>query len=169
VISIMTMVTSESDLPSATLIVAHTRQLDLHAIYTVDAVNKQDQNEYERYLDASQMNVEPIDRTHHTFMPYCNFATIGLSEMKVKSLRRQVNGSGTIRARKMSISVTKRRKTWRHNNSKHRGHISASVVGSSKGTRATTGRCCHCHAPWWSLSADCPQTALRTGVVLTRL
>jgi hypothetical protein len=38
-------------------------------------------------------------------------ATIGLSEMKVKSLRRHVNGSGTMRAQKMSISVTNRRKT----------------------------------------------------------
>jgi hypothetical protein len=46
-------------------------------------------------------------------MPYCNFAIIGLSEMKVKSLRRHVNGRGTIRAQKMSISVTRRRKTWR--------------------------------------------------------
>lgn len=33
--------------------------------------------------------------------------------MNVKSLRRQVNGSGTMRAQKMSISVTRRRKTWR--------------------------------------------------------
>jgi hypothetical protein len=47
----------------------------------------------------------------HTFMPYCSLATIGLSEMKVKSLRRHVNGSGTMRAQKMSISVTNRRKT----------------------------------------------------------
>jgi hypothetical protein len=44
-------------------------------------------------------------------MPYCNFATIGLSEMNVKSLRRQVKGRGTIKARKIIISVTKRRKT----------------------------------------------------------
>lgn len=48
---------------------------------------------------------------------------IGLSEMKVKSLRRQVNGSGTMRAQKMSISVTKRRKTWKKSKSKHVGHI----------------------------------------------
>ena len=48
-----------------------------------------------------------------TFMPYWSFATIGLSEMNVKSLRRQVNGRGTIRAQKMSISVTRRRKTCR--------------------------------------------------------
>ncbi|KAF1345637.1 FMN-linked oxidoreductase [Lizonia empirigonia] len=46
-------------------------------------------------------------------MPYWSFAMIGLSEMNVKSLRRQVNGSGTMRAQKMSISVTKRRKTWK--------------------------------------------------------
>jgi hypothetical protein len=37
---------------------------------------------------------------------------MGLSEMKVKSLRRQVKGRGTMRARKMNISVTNRRKTW---------------------------------------------------------
>jgi hypothetical protein len=47
----------------------------------------------------------------HTFMPYCSFAIIGLSEMKVKSLRRHVKGRGTMRAQKMSISVTRRRKT----------------------------------------------------------
>jgi hypothetical protein len=63
-------------------------------------------------------------------MPYCNFATIGLSEMKVKSLRRHVNGSGTMRAQKMSISVTKRRKTWKQNRSKHGGHIAGMLVGS---------------------------------------
>ena len=55
----------------------------------------------------------------HTFMPYCNFAIIGLSDMKVKSLRRQVNGRGTIRAMKMTISVTNRRKTWKKIKSKH--------------------------------------------------
>lgn len=49
----------------------------------------------------------------HTFMPYWSLAITGLSEMNVKSLRRQVNGSGTMRAQKMSISVTKRRKTWK--------------------------------------------------------
>lgn len=55
----------------------------------------------------------------HTFMPYCNFAIIGLSEMKVNSLRRQVNGRGTIRAQKMAISVTKRRNTYMKDKSKH--------------------------------------------------
>lgn len=43
--------------------------------------------------------------------------------MKVNSLRRHVNGRGTIRARKMSISVTKRRKTWKKSNSKHVSNI----------------------------------------------
>lgn len=56
-------------------------------------------------------------------MPYCSFAIIGLSEIKVKSLRRHVNGSGTIRAQKMSISVTKRRKTCRKSTSKQSGHM----------------------------------------------
>jgi hypothetical protein len=52
---------------------------------------------------------------------------IGLSEINVKSLRRQVNGSGIIRARKIIISVTRRRKT-RHNKSKHGCHIAGVVV-----------------------------------------
>jgi hypothetical protein len=39
--------------------------------------------------------------------------------MKVNSLRRHVNGSGTIRARKMTISVTRSRKTCRKSKSKH--------------------------------------------------
>jgi hypothetical protein len=40
--------------------------------------------------------------------------------MKVKSLRRHVKGRGTMRAQKMSISVTSRRKTWID---QHEGHI----------------------------------------------
>jgi hypothetical protein len=88
-------------------------------------------------------------------MPYCSFATIGLSEMKVKSLRRQVNGSGTIRARKMSISVTKRRKTCKQNNSKYGGHI---VLRLGKGWRAreqSTERKANGHV----LDGHCPQYA----------
>lgn len=42
-----------------------------------------------------------------TFKPYCNFAISGLSEMKVKSLRFQVNGSGTMSSMKMPISAIK--------------------------------------------------------------
>lgn len=53
-----------------------------------------------------------------TFNPYCNFAIIGLSEMKVKSLRRHVNGRGTIKAIKMTISATNKRKTWTQNKNK---------------------------------------------------
>jgi hypothetical protein len=74
-------------------------------------------------------------------MPYCNFATIGLSEMKVKSLRRQVNGRGTMRARKMNISVTNRRKTcntiivsmeatWQIQGRVARGHASSNTETS---------------------------------------
>ncbi len=53
------------------------------------------------------------------FMPYWSLATIGLSEIKVKSLRRQVNGNGTMSAQKMSISVTRRRKTCKKSEGKH--------------------------------------------------
>jgi hypothetical protein len=48
-------------------------------------------------------------------------------------LRRHVNGSGMMRARKRSISVTKRRKTWKHNKSKHGGHIAGLAVRIGKG------------------------------------
>jgi hypothetical protein len=58
-----------------------------------------------------QIRLLPRYDASRTFMPYCNFAIIGLSEMNVKSLRRHVNGRGTMRAQKMSISVTRRRKT----------------------------------------------------------
>jgi hypothetical protein len=44
-------------------------------------------------------------------MPYWSFAINGLSEMKVNNFRRQVNGRGTMRDMKMSISRTKSPKT----------------------------------------------------------
>ena len=45
-------------------------------------------------------------------MPYWSLAIKGFSEMNVNSLRRQVNGRGTIRAIKMTISKTRRKNTW---------------------------------------------------------
>jgi hypothetical protein len=63
--------------------------------------------------------------TCHTFIPYCSFAIIGLSDMKVNNLRRHVNGRGTISAMKMIISATKRKKTCRQNKSKQVGNILA--------------------------------------------
>ena len=48
---------------------------------------------------------------------------MGLSEMNMNSLRRHVNGSGTIRARKLAISATKRRNTWKKSKSKQMGNI----------------------------------------------
>ena len=46
-----------------------------------------------------------------TFIPYCNLAIIGLSARKVKSLRFMVNGIGTMRPMKTTISKTRRTKT----------------------------------------------------------
>lgn len=48
-------------------------------------------------------------------MPYWNFATSGFSDMKVKSLRFMVYGSGTIRAQKMAISNIRSTNTYGHN------------------------------------------------------
>jgi hypothetical protein len=74
--------------------------------------------------------------------------------MNAKSLRRQVKGSGTIRARKIIISVTKRRKTCTQNNSKHGGHIASVVVGETQGTRAVTMTYCHWHPHRLSLPVE---------------
>lgn len=47
-----------------------------------------------------------------TFSPYCNFATTGLSEIKVNSFRLTVKGSGRMRPMKTTISITRRTKTY---------------------------------------------------------
>ena len=47
-------------------------------------------------------------------MPYCNFATSGFSDMKVKSLRFIEYGSGTMRAQKIVISNTRSTNTLDH-------------------------------------------------------
>ena len=52
-IRIMCVVTQDVDLPSAALVVAHTSELHLYAVHTVDTVNEQDQDEDERYLATS--------------------------------------------------------------------------------------------------------------------
>lgn len=51
-------------------------------------------------------------KENYTFIPYCNFATMGLSDMKVKSFLLQVNGKGTMSSMKMVISATSRRNTY---------------------------------------------------------
>jgi hypothetical protein len=61
-------------------------------------------------IDERMLSV--IDRLV-TFNPYCNFAIMGLSAKKVKSLRFQVKGIGMMRPRKTTISNTRRRKTWK--------------------------------------------------------
>lgn len=47
-----------------------------------------------------------------TFMPYCIFATIGLSARKLNIFRFMVKGIGTMSAMKSTISATSRTKTW---------------------------------------------------------
>jgi hypothetical protein len=69
------------------------------------------------------MSQRALESRTLTFMPYCSFAIIGLSEMNVNSLRRHVNGRGTMSARKMTISAINIAKTCRRSNSKHVGNI----------------------------------------------
>lgn len=46
-----------------------------------------------------------------TFIPYCNLATSGLSEMKLNIFRFRVNGIGMMSPMKSAISDTNRTKT----------------------------------------------------------
>jgi len=52
-----------------------------------------------------------LDVVPRTFSQYCIFATIGLSERKVKRLRFHLKGIGTIKLMKRVISKTRRIKT----------------------------------------------------------
>ena len=45
------------------------------------------------------------------FIPYCNFATSALSEMKVNIFFLHVNGNGRMRSMKMLISERRRKNT----------------------------------------------------------
>ena len=111
-------------LPSTSICLGEGSELDLYTVYTVHAIDEEDQDK-----DKSDLGVclifagISVQARSLTFMPYCSFATIGLSDMNVKSLRRHVKGSGTMRARKMTISATKRRNTCKQNRSKHVGTI----------------------------------------------
>lgn len=62
--------------------------------------------------------------------------------MKVKSLRRHVKGRGTIRARKISISVTRRAKTCVESTSKQVGSI-VGVRLNAERTRQSTRETLH--------------------------
>jgi hypothetical protein len=76
VINTVLMEVREYNLRSTALVIAHTRQLDLHAVHAVDAVNKQDKDEYERNLEACQMHVKPVDK--YT-VPSCHIVVLRLS------------------------------------------------------------------------------------------
>lgn len=86
-------------------------QFDLDTVDSIDAVNEQYQDEDERNLRPSAIVLDALLVPLLTFMPYCNFAIMGFSEMKVKSLRFQVNGRGTMSNMKMAISTTSRTNT----------------------------------------------------------
>lgn len=93
-----------------------TSQFDLDTVDTVDTVDEQDKNEDERYLwlclDSEFARVADTGGVwRRTFIPYCSLATMGLSDMKVKSFRLTVKGRGTIRPTKIAISVTRRTNT----------------------------------------------------------
>lgn len=92
-------------------------QFYLDTVDPIDAVDKQYQDEDEGNLYPSAIVPFACLIPRLTFMPYCNFAIRGFSEMKVKSLRFQVNGRGTMSPMKMDISTTKRTNTYRQQTS----------------------------------------------------
>lgn len=88
------------------------RQLELYAVDAVHAVHEQDEDEDERDLHAvSKMTVGQEQLLLLTFNPYCNFAIIGFSEMKVNRPRFTLNGNGMMSAMNTTISKTRRAKT----------------------------------------------------------
>lgn len=104
-------------IPSA-LGVLNGRKFDLHAVDAVDTVDEEDEDENKRNLvDICQWRAGVLRDNRLTFIPYCNFATTGLSDIKVKSRTRQVNGSGTMSAMKITISVTSIKNTCGRNQS----------------------------------------------------
>jgi hypothetical protein len=97
--------------PSHASVLASLSKLELNSVDTVDTVHEQDEDEDECYLVPLASLQLLLKTARHTFIPYCNFAMSGDSEMKVNILRLMVYGRGTMRPIKMDISVTKRRKT----------------------------------------------------------
>lgn len=87
-------------------------QLQLNTVDAVDAVNEQDKDEDKSDLAIRSAQGFAVRRfATHTFSPYCSFAMRGFSEMKVNSLRRQVNGRGMMSDMKITISATRSMKT----------------------------------------------------------
>jgi len=85
-------------------------KLKLHAVNAVDTVDKQYQNKDKCDLERISKDAAGGENDN-TFIQYCNFAIRGLSEMKVRSLRFQVKGIGTMSDMKTTISKTRSPKT----------------------------------------------------------
>ena len=101
-------------IPSTDLTLVRNGQFYLYAVDSVNAINEENKDKDKSYLMSLSTTISEKKRTWTellTFMPYCNFAMIGLSDMKVNNLRRHVKGNGMINAMKMTISVTRRRNT----------------------------------------------------------
>ena len=81
--------------------------LQLHAIDAIDTVNEQDGYEDESNLEDVRHSSYHRLALWLTFKPYCSFAMIGFSDMKVKRPRFQVKGRGVTRAAKTTISNTR--------------------------------------------------------------
>jgi hypothetical protein len=73
VINTVNVVVCDFDLRSTAIVVAHTRKLDLHAIHAVDAVNEQDQDEYERNLNLDQICFKPAETNT---VPSCHIVVL---------------------------------------------------------------------------------------------
>ena len=87
-------------------------QLHLNTVDTIDAINEEDQDEDECNLPRGvSMSRSSCSLVELTFIPYCSFAIMGLSDMKVKSFRFIVYGKGTMSSPKTDISNTKRANT----------------------------------------------------------
>lgn len=87
------------------------RHFDLDSVNAVDAVEEKNEDEDEGDLESVSLLLPGKITIVPTFIPYCNFATRGLSEIKLNIFRLIVKGIGTTKAMKSTISDTKMAKT----------------------------------------------------------
>ncbi len=83
----------------------------MDTVDAVDTVEEKNKNEDESDLQTISLVYPNTAENLLTFIPYCSFATSGLSEIKLNIFRLTVKGIGTTRAMNRTISDTRMAKT----------------------------------------------------------
>ena len=148
-------------IPNSSTLALEGSHLKLDTVDAVDTVQEEDQNEDECYLLLLSNHCQSHPGfSCCTFIPYCNFATIGLSDMKLKNLRLILYGNGAMMMQKRNISTTRRTKTWRESVS--RRHRQRVLCGDRQEGEAVI------LTEWWEQICGCVCECIRGYVGLTR-